>query len=487
MRLRWQRHLAERDLILIADSAIDSAPPERDRAHLAACQRCSARLAAHRELARMLALSWAEARVVHRRPSVVSRFSLALPAVVLVVVLGGSVALRTFVAAPGTSLAPAGASPAMSPAGSPTAIVSPSAATLGPACPEGPSIAGSGAAPADAPTVNIVQPPRLDSVHWSPDGRHVLLAGGGVELLDGSGAILSTIVGAEAATWLDTETYATGSNCDSGSAVGSVTIHSLTGTQQVLAGTYDTTMLLGNGHGALALAPRAPNVADFAATTVVWAGSSLSKPVVGMPLAWSPDGGRLLVAGHPGGDSVTGGPDVQEVLVTWPGLSVAASLGRLRLDSRYDPVFSPDGRFIAIACAAPGDPADCGQYVANASTGASQSVSHQPPGLPLTWLSSGHLLLASATYGTSGPLVQWDGVGLVATNLAGVWGVSSSHGGVAVETAAMGDGGTTRLFDVSGTPVADLPGAIAVYWAPDGTHLLLRVDPIQDLILVRLK
>jgi len=24
-------------------------------------------------------------------------------------------------------------------------------------------------------------------------------------------------------------------------------------------------------------------------------------------------------------------------------------------------------------------------------------------------------------------------------------------------------------------------------WAPDGTHLLLRVDPVQDLILVRLK
>ena len=484
MRLRWQRHLAERDLILIADSAIDSAPSERDRAHVAACRRCSARLAAHRELARMLALPWAEARVLDRRPSVVSRVSLTMPAVVLVVVLGMSVALRTFGAAPGTSLAPAGASPV----GSPTPVASPSATTLGPACPEGPSVAGSGPAPADASTVNIAQPPRLDSVHWSPDGRHVLLAGGGVELLDSSGATLSTIARAEAATWLDAETYATGSNCDSGSAVGNVTIHRLAGTQQVLAGTYDTTMMLGNGHGALALAPRAPNVAEDPTSTVIWAGGSLSAPIVGMPLAWSPDGGRLLVAANtPGGGSAAGGSSrFQGVLVTWPGLSVAASLGDLRLDPRYEPIFSPDGRFIAISCAALGDVADCGQHVVNAATGASKSVGHQPPGLPLTWLSSGHLLLASATYGTSGPLMQWDGVGLVTTNLAGVWGVSSSRGGVAVETAAMGDGGTTRLFDASGTPVADLPGAIAVYWAPDGTHLLLRVDPVQDLILVRL-
>jgi hypothetical protein len=82
--------------------------------------------------------------------------------------------------------------------------------------------------------------------------------------------------------------------------------------------------------------------------------------------------------------------------------------------------------------------------------------------------------------------MQWDGVGLVTTNLAGVWGISSSRGGVAWKRRRWATGHHPPVRRER-YPVADMPGAIAVYLAPDGAHLRLRVDPTQDLIPVRLK
>ena len=489
MRLPWSTHLREVDLIKLADSGAEEVMPKRARDHVAACARCSRRLAAHRRLAGVLDRPWDEVTVPRRAAVAVRARGGAQGVLGLALIVTVALVWRGLTAAPAS--APGGSVPSPSAMGFPSgsAVASDGVPAGVARCFEGLPVQPSGATSGAGQSTHIAQPERLDSVHWSPDGKHLLLAGGGVELLDASGLTLLTIPYAEAATWIDADTYATGSNCESGSGVGSVVIHHLDGSAQDLPGTYETTEILGSGHGALALAPRALGPGGDPTASVVWADGVLSSPVAGAPLGWSPDGSRLLVtSGTSQGGAPAGAASAAHVsLLAYPSLKVATSFGDFALDPRYDPVFSPDGGEIAIACGPVNSVGECQQYVLDASTGQARLVAAQPAGLPLSW-THGNVLLAAEGYGHSGPLQEWDGSSKKALTAfpAGSWGVASQSGYVALETSPMGDGGTTRILDARGASVKDLPGAIGVYWSPSGAQVLLRVDTQQDLLLVSL-
>ena len=373
----------------------------------------------------------------------------------------------------------------------PVIWVSPSPVSLGGGeCPEGDTMPALGGWPVGSPAtsagvVHIAQPEGLDRVEWSPDSRHFLLAGTtGVELFDSSGRPVSSIAGAVNATWIDSSTYATESDCQN---AGTVTVHSIAeASATTLPYTYDSTVLLGSGHGALAMSPRLPDSAADPTTTVVWDGSKLSLPVPGRPLAWSPDGTRLLVTkGDIGGGGGAGAPAAIHVqLLSFPDLKVVTSFGDLTLDPRYDPLFSPDGRSIAIYCG-PLTATGCSPYVFDAVTGKGTKVIEGEPS-SLSWLPNGHLLVGPPS-GTTGGFSEWDGAMLVASPLPhGSWAVACPAGGVVVESAPAGDvGGTSSVGWPNGSSTAGLPGAAAIYWAPDGTHVILQPRYPGDLLLVK--
>ena len=398
----------------------------------------------------------------------------------LVVRMGDPVSGRV---SPAPSVLP---TPSVSAPTPPVIWVSPSVISHGGGeCPEGDTVAVTGSAPTDAGVVHIAQPEGLDRVEWSPDSRHFLAAGTkGVELFDSSGRLVSSIDRAVNATWIDSSTYATESDCQN---AGTVTVHSISGASATtLPYMYDPTVLVGSGHGALAIAPRLPDTAADPTTTVIWDGSKLSLPVPGRPLAWSPDGSRLLVTkGDLGGGGGAGAPAAIHVqLLSYPDLKVVTSFGDLTMDPRYDPLFSPDGRSIAIYCG-PLTATGCSPYVFDAVTGKGSKVTVGEPS-SLSWLANGHLLVGPPS-GTTGAFSELDGTRLVpSSTLHGSWAVAGQAGGVVVESAPAGDvGGASSVAWPDGSSATGLPGAAAIYWAPDGTHVILQPRYPGDLLLVR--
>ena len=368
------------------------------------------------------------------------------------------------------------------PSGSPTPAPSGSAACNPATPPAAPTPGPNGIVPIALPKDGLT----MNSFHWSPDGKHVIYAGAGWELLDDGGGVLaesSTVypnVGDEySATWLDSNRYAL-YHYDAGDAGGSLTICGLDGSAVDLPGKYDGGMVA-NGRGALAL----PVDKGY----VIWADGSFSKTMSGSPLRWSPDGSELLIAVSSAQDpnAVADMPWWQTVaVVAYPSLQQTATFAGIQVVSSFDKAqsistflsFSPDGRSIASSWTRRQDVQNSGgPAILDVATG--QTVFMPDKLGPVCWLPDSHLLVASWAGNAPGPMQEWDGNNLTLSDLPPTTLSVSPTGAIAVDLSTNGQ--SLVRFVVGGRTIVDLKENVGGFgeidWSPDGSHVVLIGQP----------
>jgi hypothetical protein len=326
------------------------------------------------------------------------------------------------------------------------------------------------------------------NVQWSPDARHILLSSAAsVELLDDAGTVLTRIDRAVSAAWVDSSTYATATACLSGAYIGYIATHSIGGGVSLIDGYFDTTDLVANGHGAVALSLRNPDSPQGKPTFAVWAGNKLSRVLPGTPVTWSPDGSNLLARADP-----TWGTPAAPQILSYPSLRLTTFSSSVLMGPVEMPVFSPDGRRIADPCGMTESAYFCQSMVLDAAGGVSRAVTpSQAAGLPMSWLENGRLLLQPEDQPAVGTFGEWDGARVVRSKLpAGAWAVASPDGRlVAIGTSPDPASGSTLVVTTTGAPVSRLPstgGAFQwVTWSPDSSHLAVWDDSQHELDLVR--
>jgi len=465
MRRFWQRHISEGDLAALADGGAATAPQE---SHLAGCPRCAERLAAHRRIGRALATEWVNTTVSVPHARTAPRAALALPVAALAAVLAAALVFRG-IGGPAT------------PSQTPTVGLASETGSRPPTPPPTPSPLPSPVVPVELPADGLT----MNSIHWSPDGKHVIYAGLGWELLDDAGTLLKRVPLATPhyvdvmyeGAWLDSSHYAIGAE------PGTVTIYGLDGSEVqppvVYRGhTVNGPGIVGNGRGAL-------SVAAAPTSFVVWANGSASKDVPGFPLRWSPDGTRLLVATSSAQDpgSMADGAWWDTVaLVSYPDLEQTATFEGIQLVANVDQgpsigaflEFSPDGRSVlSTGTRRQSAPGSTGAAILDAATGRTTFV---PDKLgAIGWLPNSRLLVRPMTV-APGPLQEWDGSSLSPSDLPPTTLSVSPTGALAV-AASTTDQNVIR-FVVDGTTIMDLQeSAMEIDWSPDGSHLILVGQP----------
>jgi Tol biopolymer transport system component len=472
MRPFWHRHVSESDLSVLADSG--TATPQQE-SHLAACPHCAERLSAHRRIGRVLATEWVNTTVaLPHATRTTPRAALAFPVVALAAVVVAALVFRG-IGGPAT----ASPSPEFGLVHDPS---SPAAKACHPATPAATATGGPNRIlplPSDAYST--------DSVHWSPDGKHFIIATFGWEVFDAGGLGLAQAPSVQpvssvfSATWLDSNTYAileTGAD----DSPGPVNICGLDGSAVTLPGSYVLANrvgagIVGNGHGALA-------VATSTSTFRVWANGTLSKSVAGYPMEWSPDGTKLLIAtafGQDPGDTTDGPVWDSVAIVSYPSLQRTATFGDVQLVAQGDKIpaldfllsFSPDGRSVGFSCGRWATTASgCGPGVLDVATEHSTALTGNF--MTIGWLPDSRLLVAS----NSGQLQleEWDGSKLVPSALPAQTISVSAAGIAAVEDQT--DNFSTTSFVANGMPFLVLPkNATEIDWSPDGSHLVLIGQP----------
>jgi hypothetical protein len=329
----------------------------------------------------------------------------------------------------------------------------------------------------------------MNSFHWSPDGKHVIYAGQGWELLDESGGVLAESSTAYpnmgdtySATWLDSNRYAL-YHYDAGDAGGSLTICGLDGSAIDLPGNYDGGMI-GNGRGALALPSGSYTAPNFA----IWSDGSLSKTMPGYPLRWSPDGSELLIATSSAQDpgAMADSPWWQTVaVISYPSLQQIATFAGIQLVTNFNTAplhafvsFSPDGRSVASTWTRLQDkPNSGGAAILDVATG---RTTFMPDKLgPICWLPDSRLLVRPLTGNAPGPLQEWDGSSLSPSDLPPTTLSVSPTGALAVDLSANGQS-LVRLVVDDRTIIdlnENLVGLGEIDWSPDGSHLVLIGQP----------
>ncbi len=461
MRSFLRTHLSDRRLLTIADGEVQALSSEA--AHLAGCASCSARLRAHRQVGHALGGRWEATRVsaptqsVRLSPGWFAAVTVAALVVVFVARIGTVPKSDGTAAAPSTTNSPWPTAPS-SPA--------PSAQTAG---------------------IQVSRRALITPLSWSPDGGHLLIDSGGIEVIDARGQTVAT-PGAVFATWVDARRFATWSPSSQGSTGGSVTVYGLDGSSTGVPGTFRGRGFIGNGVGGLTLMPASAGGPGDSDRFVVWTNGVVGHPMPGWPLGWSNDGSTLIIATSPPlGGTAGSTQSVAIAVMSRPFTAGARPLDGIHVDPSYVPSFDRTGAHVAFPCAAKGDSGTCHQVVIDLPTGRVHDVGRQPPGLPLTWLANGDLLLAATGASGSGALLEWDGSVVVSAVLPHAsWALASSSGYIALVTEAADATRTTWIIDPSGASIADLPG-MAVSWSDDGSVVAISGDSGRDVTLLSVR
>lgn len=469
MRRFWNRHISESDLAALADGGTASA---RQKSHLAACTKCAERLSAHERIGRALATKWVSTTASISAARTAPRARYAVPVAALAVVLVGALLFRAnggpatpsqSPTADQTTTAPPTARPtvaqfALCHPGTPPATASPEAGGMQPITLPGSKALGG------APLT------------WSPDGKHFIYATDSWELYDDNGRGLAGTTptpgwssGFFAATWLDSDTYAIHS-MDAG-----VVICRLDGSGLQLPGSHELANMIGpgmvgNGHGALAVALDRWNF-------VVWDRGSLSAPTAGLPVQWSPDGTRLLIATSGAQDPGSTADAVywdSVAIVSYPGLQRTTTFDGVHVAAYVDkqlPLeelmgFSPDGLSIAFGTVRWDPTKNVGPGILDVATG---KVTAVPAVLHAGWLPNSRLFGESTT---TPAMQEWDGSKFVPSDLP-PYTISVSPTSVVAYAAQVGAETVTRLSR-NGIPIRDVPlNPFEIDWSPDGSHVVV--------------
>jgi hypothetical protein len=363
-----------------------------------------------------------------------------------------------------------------------------------PANPSTPSVSPTAAPSSLTGIVAIAQPSTVDAMGWSPDSQHLFIAGDGIEVFDRQGIADDDLPAGTWAAWMGSGAIAAGTPAAANVGYGSVSIDAPAGGVVRLPGSYALDFV--GAPNELALVPASASAPAGTGTFQVWRGGRMEGPYPGTPLAWSTDGSRLIAtvgavayaAPLPGAagivEAAAGTPSGGRIRIwTFPGAVPGEAVSTVAVDPRYPPIFSPDGQTIAVPCGLSAASPDCAATVIDTGTLQAQVAGSQPPGLGLSWLSSGELLLASPAYPQARPLPAWSPRGTRQTALTGAWAMAGATGLVALETAAMGEPGATQVMSPTSKLLATIAGAIELHWSPDGSCLLVRVDPQAPLLL----
>jgi hypothetical protein len=337
--------------------------------------------------------------------------------------------------------------------------------------------------------VLVSEPTGIDWYAWSPDGRHLLIHSDGLALVDTSGQTVASPNGTVVATWIDPQHFATWLPSSPTSTDGSVAVHSVDGSVVAVPGSYSGQALVGDGVGSLALVLPAATGKDVQDQFVVWQSGVLSDPVPGLPLGWSRDGSTLIVATSLPLGGLPGGPQSVSIAVLHRPFGVTSEqpVKSIHVDPTYVPVFNAAGTEVAFQCGAIGQLGGCHQLVLDPRTGQPRDVASQPPGLPLSWLPDGGLLLAADGATGSGVLDEWNGSMAVATALPRAsWGLAASSGAVATVTESPDSTRRTQVFDSTGRPVFRSAG-LAVAWSADGSALAIISDSGDQMTIFRIR
>jgi hypothetical protein len=217
----------------------------------------------------------------------------------------------------------------------------------------------------------------LGAVHWAPDGKTFALLDqfpAVIHLFSRAGKSLGDVPGRNLA-WIDASRYIVVRWLDADSLTTQAFIGQVGQTELTqIPGVYGEE-LVGNGHGAVALA-----LPDVNSQYAVWSNGRLSKPRRGEPVAWSTDGREVAVLYND-----------QTKVQSW--LEIVGLVGQriASLDvgefvEGLQVSFSPDGRNVALS-AGPGS-SPC---ILNIATGRTASMG-SAPAISIAWASDTQLL-----------------------------------------------------------------------------------------------
>ncbi len=444
-------HVPERRLAALAESSGGDGPTDRERRHLDACARCQGLLTGHRRTARLLRGTLISVDAPKRRLGFREVAALPVTLVVAVILTGVLVLGRGPLGAGTASPSPVGSPGASQPLPSPTQVarVVTSGSNMGP-------------------------------VVWSPSGAALAvvvrgreIASAEVRIFAADGAALATYPGTDIA-WLDDRRFVT---LEAGQRLtaGTLTLRSLDDRSSVeIPGIIATSLPAVPGVVAAGVAPAADPVAPPTEFVIVTA-SGAGQGGQGLPVAWSPDGSRLVVLrdlrGRQARLAIVGYPDLADRPI--PNLVVAAAPA---------PVFGPDGHTLAICAAGP-----LRVTLLDTATGRTSDTGLSCEGGFMFWLGAAQIAVPNRDFtgltvwnidaATEGQPIE--GATVAAASTRGVLAVGQlPYGG---PTITLRQEGIDRAIDLPG-PLAEVP-----VWSPDGSRLavVVRLEGAgSDLILL---
>lgn len=393
----------------------------------------------------------------------------AVGAIVVAVVLFERAVAPAPVQPSSVAAASASASPTIS-----SHVASPSATVVA-----SPTVADS--PPPTAPTTPITSPAWLPvsatggiTPHWSPDGNYLLLDEqdeSSVVLVGLDGQIIGAYDGYVQPTWLSNDEFvAYRESAMPGSPKRLVMADAIIVNAidvSIRTTTFPCCDPLGNSHGAAATTW---SLADEAGVPQpqysVWLDGLVTDPQPGFPIAWSPDGEKLVIAHPVTPQDITDG--WMEV-VGWPGLQ-SIFRGDRTSETGLKTPFDPTGHYVAHAgVVGSGDQTVVSVDVSNLDTGEATQIPTQGNHMSFAWNAEGEVLVSD-----SAGLTEYtpDGVQVAAMSFSGTIVGSSSDGSTVL---LIDDGGALTTYPNGVTfPLPTTPESETTFWlSPTGKGIFI--------------